>query len=38
VLGADVATEAVLQAWGEAYWALAELLIAKEAETYAAMA
>lgn len=38
VLGAEVATDAVLQAWGEAYWALADILIAKEAETYAATA
>ena len=34
VLGAEVATDAVLAAWGEAYWFLAELLIAAEAEKY----
>ncbi|MEJ7927611.1 globin domain-containing protein [Sphingobium sp. AN641] len=38
VLGADVATDAVLDAWGEAYWFLADLLIAKEADAYAAAA
>ncbi|WP_022677658.1 globin domain-containing protein [Novosphingobium sp. B-7] len=35
VLGAEVATDAVLAAWGEAYWMLAEILIAAEAEAYA---
>lgn len=35
VLGAEVATDAVLAAWGEAYWFLANLLIGKEAEAYA---
>ncbi len=35
VLGEDVATDAVLAAWGEAYWFLADLLIAAEAERYA---
>ncbi|HJT41478.1 MAG TPA: globin domain-containing protein [Sphingobium sp.] len=35
VLGADVATDAVLEAWGEAYWFLAEILIGKEALAYA---
>lgn len=32
VLGADVATDEVLAAWGEAYWMLADILIAAEAE------
>ena len=35
VLGADVATDEVLAAWGEAYWMLADILIAAEAEEYA---
>ncbi|MCW1984750.1 UNVERIFIED_ORG: nitric oxide dioxygenase/hemoglobin [Sphingomonas sp. R1F5B] len=35
VLGAEVATDAVLAAWGEAYWMLADILIAAEAEAYA---
>lgn len=35
VLGADTATDAVLGAWGEAYWFLADLLIAAEANRYA---
>lgn len=35
VLGKEVATDAVLAAWGEAYWFLADLLIAAEAERYA---
>jgi len=34
VLGEAVATDEVLAAWGEAYWFLAELLIAAEAEEY----
>ena len=38
VLGADVATDAVLEAWGEAYWMLADILIAAETEAYAAAA
>ena len=38
VLGADVATDAVLDAWGEAYWMLADILIAAETEAYAAAA
>jgi len=38
VLGADVATDAVLAAWGEAYWMLADILIAAETEAYAAAA
>lgn len=38
VLGADVATDAVLDAWGQAYWFLADLLIAKEADAYAVAA
>ncbi|MEO5598251.1 MAG: globin domain-containing protein [Novosphingobium sp.] len=33
VLG-DAATDEVLAAWGEAYWVLADILIAKEAEAY----
>jgi hemoglobin-like flavoprotein len=35
VLG-SVATDAVLAAWGEAYWALAEILIGKETALYSA--
>lgn len=35
VLGADVATDEVLRAWGEAYWMLADILIAAEAQAYA---
>jgi nitric oxide dioxygenase/hemoglobin len=35
VLGAEVATDAVLGAWGEAYWMLADILIAAETEAYA---
>ncbi|MEJ7932861.1 globin domain-containing protein [Sphingobium sp. AN558] len=35
VVGADVATDAVLAAWGEAYWMLADILIAAEARAYA---
>jgi nitric oxide dioxygenase/hemoglobin len=38
VLGADVATDEVLGAWGEAYWMLADILIAAEADAYAAAA
>ena len=34
VLGADVATDEVLGAWGEAYWMLADILIAAEAQAY----
>lgn len=34
ILG-DAATDEVLAAWGEAYWALAEILIGKEAALYA---
>lgn len=34
VLGADVATDAVLAAWGEAYWMLADILIAAETQAY----
>ena len=34
VLGADVATDDVLAAWGEAYWMLADILIAAEAQAY----
>jgi nitric oxide dioxygenase/hemoglobin len=35
VLGAEVATDEVLAAWGEAYWMLADILIAAEAQAYA---
>jgi hemoglobin-like flavoprotein len=35
VLGPQVATDAVLDAWGQAYWFLADLLIAAEAARYA---
>ncbi|HQS69005.1 MAG: hypothetical protein B7Y36_05650 [Novosphingobium sp. 28-62-57] len=35
VVGADVATDEVLAAWGEAYWMLAYILIAAEVEAYA---
>lgn len=35
VLGEDVATDAVLAAWAEAYGMLAEILIGREAELYA---
>lgn len=38
VLGAEVATDEVLAAWGEAYWMLADILIAAEAEAYEAAA
>jgi nitric oxide dioxygenase len=34
VLG-EAASEAVLEAWGEAYWFLADVLIKREAEIYA---
>ena len=34
VLGPDVATDEVLEAWGEAYWMLGEILIAAEAQAY----
>ena len=34
VLGADTATDEVLSAWGEAYWMLADILIAAEAQAY----
>ncbi len=34
VLGADVATDEVLGAWGEAYWMLADILISAEAQAY----
>ncbi|MFC3214495.1 MULTISPECIES: globin domain-containing protein [Novosphingobium] len=34
VLGEDVATDDVLAAWGEAYWMLADILIAAEAQAY----
>lgn len=36
VLGADVATDEVLAAWGEAYWQLADILIGAEAQAYEA--
>ncbi|MCX7284648.1 MAG: globin domain-containing protein [Novosphingobium sp.] len=35
VVGADVATDEVLAAWGEAYWMLADILIAAEQDAYA---
>ncbi|ALJ14637.1 MULTISPECIES: globin domain-containing protein [Sphingopyxis] len=34
VLGEAVATDEVLAAWGEAYWMLADILIAAEAQAY----
>jgi nitric oxide dioxygenase/hemoglobin len=34
VLGAEIATDEVLGAWGEAYWMLADILIAAEAQAY----
>lgn len=34
VLGDEVATDDVLAAWGEAYWMLADILIAAEAQAY----
>src|SRR5688572_14284916 len=37
VLG-DAATDEVLEAWGEAYWLLADLLMAREANIYARLA
>src|SRR4051812_10033309 len=37
VLG-DLATEDVLSAWGEAYWFLADILMAREAHLYSRMA
>lgn len=37
VLG-EAATDEVLAAWGEAYWLLADVLIAREAQLYAAQA
>ena len=37
VLGEDVATDAVLNAWGEAYWMLADILISAESAAYAEM-
>ena len=38
VLGADTATDAVLEAWGAAYGQLAEILIGAEGKSYAAAA
>ncbi|WP_077147878.1 globin domain-containing protein [Sphingopyxis sp. KK2] len=35
VLGAEAATDEVLAAWGEAYWMLADMLIAAESQAYA---
>ena len=37
VLG-DAATDEVLEAWGEAYWFLADLLMAREASIYSRLA
>jgi nitric oxide dioxygenase len=37
VLG-EAATDAILKAWGEAYWFLAEILLGREAEIYRAQA
>lgn len=34
VLGEEVATDEVLAAWGEAYWMLADILIAAESQVY----
>jgi hemoglobin-like flavoprotein len=34
VLGQEIATDEVLTAWGEAYWMLADILIAAEAQAY----
>lgn len=34
VLGEEVATDAVLEAWGQAYWFLANILIGREAQAY----
>lgn len=34
VLGGEIATDEVLEAWGEAYWMLADILIAAEAQAY----
>ena len=34
VLGAEVATDAVLAAWGEAYSMLADILVAAEKQAY----
>lgn len=34
VLGEEIATDTVLAAWGEAYWMLAQILIAAEAQAY----
>jgi nitric oxide dioxygenase/hemoglobin len=34
VLGAEIATDELLAAWGEAYWMLADILIAAEAQAY----
>ncbi|ODP38857.1 globin domain-containing protein [Sphingomonas turrisvirgatae] len=36
VLGEDAAPDTVLAAWGEAYWMLADILIAAEAQAYEA--
>ncbi|MBB3212217.1 nitric oxide dioxygenase [Herbaspirillum sp. Sphag1AN] len=38
VLGAEIATDAVIEAWGAAYWQLANLLIGAETAEYAKLA
>jgi nitric oxide dioxygenase len=38
VLGADVATDAVIEAWGAAYGQLAEILVGAESQAYGALA
>lgn len=38
VLGAEVASDEILAAWGEAYWMLADILIDAEAKLYAEQA
>lgn len=38
VLGEEIATDAVIEAWGEAYWQLANILIGAEAAEYERLA